>query len=133
MNERMKLYRKLTALGLAAAMAVGMAVTVSAASPVTVTVNGAQTDAGAYINDDWRTMVSTDIAGDLGLTATVSGDSVTFTDGETTQTYTVGAAVEDTAVEQVVNLASPRRRTRARVAKDVAAGAVLLYDMDSRL
>ena len=97
----MKLYRKLTALGLAAAMAVGMAVTVSAASPVTVTVNGAQTDAGAYINDDWRTMVSTDIAGDLGLTATVSGDSVTFTDGETTQTYTVGAAVEDTAVEQV--------------------------------
>ena len=29
-------------------------------------------------------------------------------------------------MEQVVNLASPRRRTRARVAKDVAAGAVLL-------
>ena len=97
----MKLYRKLAALGLAAAMAVGMAVTASAASPVTVTVNGADVTASAYINDDWRTMVSTDIADDLGLTATVSGDSVTFTDGTTSQTYTVGAAVEDTAVELV--------------------------------
>ena len=97
----MKLYRKLAALGLAAAMAVGMAVTASAASPVTVTVNGTDVTASAYINDDWRTMVSTDIADDLGLTATVSGDSVTFTDGTTSQTYTVGAAVEDTAVELV--------------------------------
>ena len=97
----MKLYRKLAALGLAAAMAVGMAVTASAASPVTVTVNGADVTASAYINDDWRTMVSTDIADDLGLTASVSGDSVTFTDGTVSQTYTVGAAVEDTAVELV--------------------------------
>ena len=32
----------------------------------------------------------------------------------------------NTAVEQAVNLAQPQRRTRARVAKDVAAGAVLL-------
>ena len=38
----------------------------------------------------------------------------------------LAAAAVNTAVEQVVNLASPRRRTRARVAKDVAAGAVLL-------
>ena len=97
----MKSYRKLLALGLAAAMAVGMAVTASAAAPVTVTVNGADATAAAYVNDDWRTMVSTDIADDLGLTATVSGDSVTFTDGTTSQTYTVGAAVEDTAVELV--------------------------------
>ena len=38
----------------------------------------------------------------------------------------LAAEAVHTAVEQVVNLASPRRRTRARVAKDVAAGAVLL-------
>ena len=95
----MKLYRKLAALGLAAAMAVGMAVTASAASPVTVTVNGADVTASAYINDDWRTMVSTDIADDLGLTATVSGSSVTFTDGTTSQTYTVDTAVGGTAPE----------------------------------
>ena len=38
----------------------------------------------------------------------------------------MAAEAVNTAVEQVVNLASPRRRTRARVAKDVAAGAVLL-------
>ena len=38
----------------------------------------------------------------------------------------LAAEAVNTAVEQVVNLASPRRRTRARVAKDVAAGAVLL-------
>ena len=95
----MKLYRKLAALGLAAAMAVGMAVTASAASPVTVTVNGTDVTASAYINDDWRTMVSTDIADDLGLTATVSGDSVTFTDGTTSQTYTVDTAVGGTAPE----------------------------------
>ena len=95
----MKLYRKLAALGLAAAMAVGMAVTASAASPVTVTVNGADVTASAYINDDWRTMVSTDIADDLGLTSTVSGSSVTFTDGTTSQTYTVDTAVGSTAPE----------------------------------
>ena len=33
----------------------------------------------------------------------------------------------NTAVEQAVNRAQPQRRTRARVAKDVAAGAVLLW------
>ena len=38
---------------------------------------------------------------------------------------TVAEAV-NTAVEQTVNLAAPGRRTRARVAKDAAAGAVLL-------
>lgn len=38
----------------------------------------------------------------------------------------LAAEAVNTAVEQVVNLASPRRRTRARVAKDVAAGSVLL-------
>ena len=38
----------------------------------------------------------------------------------------LAAEAVNTAVEQVVNLASPRRRTRARVAKDAAAGAVLL-------
>ena len=38
----------------------------------------------------------------------------------------LAAEAVNTAVEQVVNLASPRRRTRARVAKDVAAGADLL-------
>ena len=36
------------------------------------------------------------------------------------------AEAVNTAVEQTVNLAAPGRRTRARVAKDVAAGAVLL-------
>ena len=96
-----KTFRKLLSLSLAAAMAVGMAVTASAASPVTVTVNGAEVTASAYVNDDWRTMVSPDIADDLGLTSTVSENSVTFTDGKTSQTYTVGTAVEDTAPELV--------------------------------
>lgn len=36
------------------------------------------------------------------------------------------AEAVNTAVEQTVNLAAPGRRTRARVAKDAAAGAVLL-------
>ena len=36
------------------------------------------------------------------------------------------AEAVNTAVEQAVTLAPPQRRTRARVAKDVAAGAVLL-------
>lgn len=38
----------------------------------------------------------------------------------------LAAEAVNTAVEQAVNLASPQRRMRARVAKDVAAGAVLL-------
>lgn len=36
------------------------------------------------------------------------------------------AEVINTAIEQTVDLASPQRRTRARIAKDAAAGAVLL-------
>ena len=36
------------------------------------------------------------------------------------------AEAVNTAVEQTVNLAAPGRRTRARVAKDAAAGAVLV-------
>ena len=36
------------------------------------------------------------------------------------------AEAVNTAVEQTVNLAAPGRRTRARVAKDASAGAVLL-------
>ncbi len=36
------------------------------------------------------------------------------------------AEAVNTAVEQAVNLAAPQRRMRARVAKDAAAGAVLL-------
>lgn len=38
----------------------------------------------------------------------------------------LAAEAVNTAVEQTVNLASAQRRMRARVAKDVAAGAVLL-------
>lgn len=38
----------------------------------------------------------------------------------------LAAEALNTAVEQAVNLASAQRRVRARVAKDVAAGAVLL-------
>ena len=98
MNKRSK---KLASIITAAAMAAAMVIPAAAASPVTVAVNGADTGAAAYINDDWRTMVSPDIADELGLTASVSGDSVTYTDGQTTRTYTVGAAVGDTAVEQV--------------------------------
>ena len=98
MNKRSK---KFASIITAAAMAAAMVIPAAAASPVTVAVNGADTGAAAYINDDWRTMVSPDIADELGLTASVSGDSVTYTDGQTTRTYTVGAAVGDTAVEQV--------------------------------
>lgn len=38
----------------------------------------------------------------------------------------IAAEALNTAVEQTVNLASPERHTVARIAKDVAAGAVLL-------
>lgn len=38
----------------------------------------------------------------------------------------IAAEALNTAVEQTVNLASPQRHTVARIAKDVAAGAVLL-------
>ena len=96
-----KMSRKLASIATAAAMAAAMVIPGAAAAPVTVTVNGNGSAAPAYVNDDWRTMVSADIAQELGLTATVSGDSVTFTDGTTTQTYTVGAEVDGTAVELV--------------------------------
>ena len=95
--ECMKLYRKLIALCLTAALAAGMVVTASASSAVTVTVNGANAGVSAYINSDDRTMVPVEIADSLGLTYTVSGSSVTFTGNGVSQTYTVGTAVGDTA------------------------------------
>ena len=93
----MKLYRKLVALCLTAALAAGMVVTASASSAVTVTVNGADAGVSAYINSDDRTMVPAEIADSMGLTYTVSGSSVTFTANGTSQTYTVGTSVGDTA------------------------------------
>ena len=93
----MKLYRKLTAICLTAALAVGMAVTASAdVSPVTVTVNGETASTSAYINSDWRTMVPAETAKALGVDYSVQGNSVTFTAGSISQTYTVGEAAGDT-------------------------------------
>ena len=92
----MKLYRKIVALCLTAALAAGMTVAASAASPVKVLVNGKTASSAGYINADWRTMVPVDIAQDLGLTCTVEGDAATFTGGGKTQTYTVGSAAGDT-------------------------------------
>lgn len=95
--ECMKLYRKLVALCLTAALAAGMAITASASAPITVSVNGTACDVSAYVNSDDRTMVPVEIADSLGLTYTVSGSSVTFTGNGVSQTYTVGTAVGDTA------------------------------------
>ena len=75
----MKLYRKLVALCLTAALAAGMAITASASASITVSVNGTVCDVSAYVNSDDRTMVPVEIADSLGLTYTVSGSSVTFT------------------------------------------------------
>lgn len=93
----MKLYRKLLALCLSAALAAGMAVTASAHGPVTVSVNGTNSNVSAFTNADWRTMVPADIADSLGLSYTVQGDSVTFTGNGISQTYTAGVSVGDTA------------------------------------
>lgn len=92
----MKLYRKIVALCLTAALAAGMTVAASAASPVKVLVNGKTASSAGYINTDWRTMVPAEIAQELGLTYAVEGDTVTFTGGGKTQTYTVGSAAGDT-------------------------------------
>lgn len=97
MDSSMKLYRKLAALCLTAALAAGMAIPAAAdVSPVTVTVNGKTASTSAYINSDWRTMVPVETADAMGVTYTVSGDSVTFTANGVSQTYTVGSAVGDT-------------------------------------
>lgn len=93
----MKLYRKLLALCLTAALAAGMAVTASADIPsVKVLVNGQTASTSAYINSDWRTMVPVEVADAMGVAYTVEGDSVTFTAGGVTQTYTAGSAAGDT-------------------------------------
>ena len=98
----MKLYRKLTAICLTAALAVGMAVTASAdVSPVSVTVNGEPASTSAYINSDWRTMVPAETAKALGVDYSVQGNSVTFTAGSVSQTYTVGEAAGDTVPAMV--------------------------------
>ena len=98
----MKLYRKLAALCLTAALAVGMAATASAASgPVKVTVNGQTASTAAYINDDWRTMVPAEVADAMGIAYTVEGDSVTFTANGIAQTYTAGSAAGDTVATLV--------------------------------
>ena len=93
----MKLYRKLTAMCLTAALAASMAITASAdVSPVSVTVNGKTASTSAYINSDWRTMVPAETAKALGVDYSVQGNSVTFTAGGISQTYTVGKTVGDT-------------------------------------
>ena len=97
----MKAFRKLLSLCLTAALAAGLVVNAAAASPVTVVVNGGTADVAAHINDDWRTMVPVDIADQMGLTYSVSGNSVTFTGDGTSETYTVGVPAGGTAPEMV--------------------------------
>ena len=98
----MKLYRKLTALCLSAALAAGMAITASAdVSPVRVVVNGETASNSAYINSDWRTMVPVETAEAMGIEYTVEGDSVTFTANGIAQTYTAGSAAGDTVATLV--------------------------------
>ncbi|WP_160637388.1 hypothetical protein [Pseudoflavonifractor sp. 60] len=98
----MKLYRKLTALCLSAALAAGMAITASAdVSPVRVVVNGETASNSAYINSDWRTMVPVETAEAMGIAYTVEGDSVTFTANGISQTYTAGSAAGDTVATLV--------------------------------
>ncbi len=95
--KRMKFHRTLTALCLAAALTAGMAITSSASSSVTVSVNGTNAPVSAYVNSDWRTMVPAEIADSMGLSYSVSGSSVTFTGNGISKTYSVGTAVGDTA------------------------------------
>ena len=63
----MKLFRKLAALSLTAALSAGMVLPASAASAPSVQVDGGTVDTSAYINADSRTMVPVTIAEALGL------------------------------------------------------------------
>lgn len=97
----MKSFRKLISLGLTAALTAALAVNAAAVSPVTVTVEGETAGSSAFISDDWRTMVSVDIADSMGLSYSVSGNTVTFTGNGVTQSYTVGVPVSGTAPQMV--------------------------------
>ena len=97
----MKSHRRLTALCLTVALTASMAITASADSPVTVSVNGVDTAVPAYVNSDWRTMVPGKIADSLGLTYSQSSNSITFTGNGNSKTYTVGTAVGNTAPQLV--------------------------------
>ena len=74
----MKLFRKLAALSLTAALSAGMVLPASAASAPSVQVDGGTVDTSAYINADSRTMVPVTIAEALGLDCTADGDSAAF-------------------------------------------------------
>lgn len=92
----MKLFRKLAALSLTAALSAGMLLPASAASAPSVQVDGGTVDTSAYINADSRTMVPVTIAEALGLDCTADGDSATFSLCGRSQTYSAGTAAGDT-------------------------------------
>ena len=92
----MKLFRKLAALSLTAALSAGMVLPASAASAPAVQVGGGTVDTSAYINADSRTMVPVTIAEALGLDCTADGDSAAFSLCGRSQTYSAGTAAGDT-------------------------------------
>ena len=92
----MKLFRKLAALSLTAALSAGMVLPASAASAPSVQVDGGTVDTSAYINADSRTMVPVTIAEALGLDCTADGDSAAFSLCGRSQTYSAGTAAGDT-------------------------------------
>lgn len=92
----MKLFRKLAALSLTAALSAGMVLPASAVSAPAVQVDGGTVDTSAYINADSRTMVPVTIAEALGLDCTADGDSATFSLCGRSQTYSAGTAAGDT-------------------------------------
>ena len=92
----MKLFRKLAALSLTAALSAGMVPPASAVSAPAVQVDGGTVDTSAYINADSRTMVPVTIAEALGLDCTADGDSAAFSLCGRSQTYSAGTAAGDT-------------------------------------
>lgn len=92
----MKLFRKLAALSLTAALSTGMVLPASAVSAPAVQVDGGTVDTSAYINADSRTMVPVTIAEALGLDCTADGDSAAFSLCGRSQTYSAGTAAGDT-------------------------------------
>ena len=99
---QLKQRKRLAAL-LSAAALVMVQFPVSAAEQegVQVQVNGQTVLTDAYINRDWRTMVPASTAQSMGIDYQVDGESVTFTCGGVSRTYTVGVPLNDTTPAMV--------------------------------
>lgn len=129
-----RIFNRIAALALTAAMSISFAPGGYAAAAVSVTLDGAvlQGSKSAYVDGNARTQIPVELAQQMGLTATTSGTSVTLSNGPASLTLETGkqqagtVTMDTTVVQDFVPLSYVARYFGYRLQWDSATHTAAL-------